>query len=52
MRHRSLAAVIAASISRCYIPTAQNASSGGLTGSFSNSNRMLDHDPFFIGYLP
>lgn len=38
--------------SRCFIPQFENSSSGGTTGAFYRDQRILDGDPFQIGYLP
>lgn len=38
--------------SRCFIPATQNKSAGGTLGNFYAAQRMLDKDPFQIGYLP
>lgn len=38
--------------SRCFIPQFDNSSAGGTTGAFYKAQRMLDGDPFQIGYLP
>lgn len=38
--------------SRCFIPQFDNSSAGGTTGAFYKAQRMLDADPFQIGYLP
>lgn len=38
--------------SRCFIPASQNMSAGALLGAFYSNERMLDGDPFQVGYLP
>lgn len=38
--------------SRCFIPTTQNSSAGGLLSAFYSNERMLDGDLYQVGYLP
>ena len=38
--------------SRCFIPTTQNSSAGGLLSAFYSNERMLDGDLHQVGYLP
>jgi hypothetical protein len=38
--------------SRCFIPSSQNLSAGGILGAFYSNERILDTDPFQVGYLP
>jgi hypothetical protein len=38
--------------SRCFIPSGQNLSAGGLLGAFYSNERILDGDQFQVGYLP
>jgi hypothetical protein len=38
--------------SRCFIPAGQNGSGGGLLGTFYSDERIMDGDPFQVGYLP
>lgn len=38
--------------SRCFILPHDNLSGGGQLGGFYNAERMLDGDPFEVGYLP
>lgn len=38
--------------SRCFIPSGQNLSAGGLLGAFYSDERVLDGDRFQVGYLP
>jgi hypothetical protein len=38
--------------SRCFIPSGQNGSGGALLGAFYSDERIMDGDPFQVGYLP
>lgn len=38
--------------SRCFIPSGQNLSAGGILGGFYSNERILDGDRFQVGYLP
>lgn len=38
--------------SRCFIPAGQNSSAGGVLSGFYGNERVLDGEPFQVGYLP
>lgn len=38
--------------SRCFIPSSQNLSAGGLLSSFYGNQPIIDGDQFQVGYLP
>jgi hypothetical protein len=42
----------ATGFSRCFIIAGQNSSAGGTLGGFYANERMLQGDPFQVGYLP
>lgn len=38
--------------SRCFIPSGQNSSAGGLLGGFYGNSRIIDGEAYQVGYLP